>query len=337
MKITFIEKSTGGIFSLDKVIFTQFLRRKQKNIALVSGDVFFHYGDIISAVLNGSFEDLLKCYWNNLRLFVKTDFIKEEPFPWSFELFQSFFSLLYGSRTNANEYIDFINNVLYDDGTSLKNVQKAALFEMVYERGGNVLSYVTEYQSLFDVDSNPFDAESAGVISKICIENPHSEEGMKAAISLFQGKNIPVDTYGMYLFADFKNFFNYVLGRAVTLDIKIKKCANCGRYFYPENRSDTIYCGHKSPQDGNLSCKEYGSQKLWYENLKNNESMKLCRNIYQSKQMLVKRNPDIDAYKKSFERFKEESKVWKSDVRAGVKTEDEFLIWLRNVKANKFY
>ncbi|MHB1155075.1 MAG: hypothetical protein ACYC00_22455, partial [Eubacteriales bacterium] len=147
MKITFIEKSNGGIFSLDKTMFTQFLQQKQNNITLVSGDVFYNYGDIISAVLNGSFEDLLKLYWSNLRIFIKTDFIKEEPFPWSFELFQTFFSMLYSSKTNANEYIDFINNVIYDDETSLKNVQKAALFEMVYERGGNLLSYVTEYQS----------------------------------------------------------------------------------------------------------------------------------------------------------------------------------------------
>ncbi|MHB1153351.1 MAG: hypothetical protein ACYC00_13680, partial [Eubacteriales bacterium] len=147
MKITFIEKSNGGIFSLDKAMFTRFLQQKQNNITLVSGDVFFNYGDIISAVLNGTFEDLLKLYWSNLRIFIETDFIKEEPFPWSFELFQSNFSLLYSSKTNANEYIDFINNVIYDDETSLKNVQKAALFEMVYERGGNLLSYVTEYQS----------------------------------------------------------------------------------------------------------------------------------------------------------------------------------------------
>ncbi|MHB1154947.1 MAG: DUF6076 domain-containing protein, partial [Eubacteriales bacterium] len=232
---------------------------------------------------------------------------------------------------------DFINNVIYDDETSLKNVQKAALFEMVYERGGNLLSYVTEYQSLFDGDSNNFDAESASIISKICIENPHNDEGMKAAISLFQEKNIPVYTYGMYLFDDFKNFFNFVLCRAVTLNIKIKKCANCDKYFYPENRSDTIYCDNKSPQDESLSCKEYGSQKLWYDNLKNNESMKLCRNIYQSKQMLVKRNPDIDVYKKSFERFKDESKMWKADIKAGIKTEDAFLKWLKAIKENKDY
>ncbi len=31
MKITFIEKSNGGIFSLDKTMFTQFLGQKQNN------------------------------------------------------------------------------------------------------------------------------------------------------------------------------------------------------------------------------------------------------------------------------------------------------------------
>ncbi|MHB1368487.1 MAG: hypothetical protein ACYCWE_21920, partial [Eubacteriales bacterium] len=65
--------------------------------------------------------------------------------------------------------------------------------------------------------------------------------------------------------------------------------------------------------------------------------MKLCRNIYQSKQMLVKRNPDIDVYKKSFERFKDESKMWKADIKAGIKTEDAFLKWLKAIKENKDY
>jgi hypothetical protein len=31
---------------------------------------------------------------------------------------------------------------------------------MVYERGGHLLSYTTEYQSLFDGNNNNFDAES---------------------------------------------------------------------------------------------------------------------------------------------------------------------------------
>ncbi len=115
----------------------------------------------------------------------------------------------------------------------------------------------------------------------------------------------------------------------------VKKCENCQGYFIPYNRSDTIYCDRKSPQDSSLTCKEYGSQRLWYQKLKENKAALLSRNVYSAKQMLVKRNPDIKEYRDSFEKFKSLSKQWKADVKAGTKTEEEFIEWLKSVKEKK--
>lgn len=121
--------------------------------------------------------------------------------------------------------------------------------------------------------------------------------------------------------------------------LNIKKCKNCGKYFVPYNRSDTIYCDRICPQDSTRTCKEYGTQKLWYEKLKNNESSRLYRNAYQAKQMLYIRNSEdaklADVYKNSFEKFKKQSKQWKSDVKTGVKTEEEYIQWLKEVKEKK--
>ena len=38
---------------------------------------------------------------------------------------------------------------------------------------------------------------------------------------------------------------------AHAMDAKIKfvKCKNCGNYFVPIGRSDSVYCGYPSPQD----------------------------------------------------------------------------------------
>jgi len=116
----------------------------------------------------------------------------------------------------------------------------------------------------------------------------------------------------------------------------IKKCENCGKYFIPYFRSDTIYCENISPQDETRTCKEYGTQKLWYEKLKNNEAMKLCRNIHSSKQMLAKRRTDRPEYQKNFEEFKINSQQWKNDIRAGIKTEEEFIEWLKIAKEKRY-
>lgn len=51
--------------------------------------------------------------------------------------------------------------------------------------------------------------------------------------------------------------------------------------------------------------------------------------------MLVKRNPDIKAYKEMFEYFKIERKRWEAAVKSGEKTRDEFSKWLNEMKERK--
>ena len=118
-------------------------------------------------------------------------------------------------------------------------------------------------------------------------------------------------------------------------NIIVKKCANCGKYFVPRKRNDAIYCDNISPQDESKTCKEYGARQAWKTTLKEKETAGLYRNIYMSKQMLAKRNPDIEEYTASFEKFKTESKKWKSDVKSGVKSESDYLEWLKEVKEKK--
>lgn len=114
-----------------------------------------------------------------------------------------------------------------------------------------------------------------------------------------------------------------------------KRCKNCGNFFVPLSRSDEIYCNNISPQDKARTCKEYGSQKLWYDKLRADEVAKLSRNVYSSKQMLVRRNPDISEYRRMFEYFKTERKKWEGLVKSGEKSKEEYVSWLNEMKAKK--
>lgn len=116
---------------------------------------------------------------------------------------------------------------------------------------------------------------------------------------------------------------------------RFKRCKNCGRFFVPLSRADELYCDQPSPQDKSRSCKQYGSERLWYDRLKQDEAAKLARNIYMAKQMLVKRNPDILAYRRMFDYFKTERKKWEALVKAGEKTREEYIAWLNEMKARK--
>ena len=134
---------------------------------------------------------------------------------------------------------------------------------------------------------------------------------------------------------DIPSLFAASMTKIIENNIKVKRCRNCQKYFIPYNRSDTMYCDEPAPQNPTKSCKEYASQELYYKKITSNPVSKLHRKIYQQKQMLAKRNPDIEAYKTDFENFKTASKEWKKKVKNSIATENEYLQWLKDVKEKK--
>lgn len=115
----------------------------------------------------------------------------------------------------------------------------------------------------------------------------------------------------------------------------IRKCQNCGKYFIPTKRSDTLYCDNPSPADPELTCKEYGTRRLWYEKQKEDELATLSRKIASAKGMLAKRNPDIPGYAAAYNYFKEQRLVWKKAVKDGTKSRDEYREWLLAMQNQK--
>jgi len=109
----------------------------------------------------------------------------------------------------------------------------------------------------------------------------------------------------------------------------VKRCRNCDAYFVPKNRSDTIYCSGPAPQDKTKTCGKYGSEQVWKANIKSNESISLYRKIYDRKQTKFKYHQNEET-RHDFEKYKKESKQWKADVKAGIRSESEFVAWLKS-------
>ena len=116
------------------------------------------------------------------------------------------------------------------------------------------------------------------------------------------------------------------------LGLVIKVCANCGKYFAPLRRSDAIYCDRLSPFRRSKTCKEDGSQRTFEEKIKLNGAEKLRRSIYLTKQMRIRRNPDVLSYRESFEKWKIDAARWKKDLKKGRRTSEEFIQWLYDSK-----
>lgn len=115
----------------------------------------------------------------------------------------------------------------------------------------------------------------------------------------------------------------------------VKKCQNCGKYFIPTKRSDTLYCDNPSPMAPEMTCKEYGTRRLWYEKQKEDNLATLSRKIASAKGMLAKRNPDIPEYTASYNYFKEQRLIWIKAVKNGTKTQDEYRAWLELMQKSK--
>lgn len=278
---------------------------KQGGIELLSQKTgllanFFHREDGIVWDINTFY--LLKEYF---------DICVEYPFLYSMDYFDCFLDSVGGH--------DFLPEI------ALYSVEQNELGQdeiIIGEDIGFPAEYDVEYdRNHIDLDTYDYRRNSAILRRELLEFVPHSYE--------------PDNTIFVYEMSD---LLGAVLGSARTLiseQLPIKKCGICGKYFVPLNRSDTLYCDRISPKDPERTCKEYGSQKLWYDRIKNDEAAKLSRNIYSAKQMLARRNPDILAYKKMFEYFKVERKKWEALVKSGEKSREEYINWLCEMKSKK--
>ena len=112
--------------------------------------------------------------------------------------------------------------------------------------------------------------------------------------------------------------------------VAIKRCKNCGRYFIPEKRNDTIYCQWPSPQDSARTCRQIGAQIAMQNKLNEDETAKAYRKKYQSLNMAYQRETDLALKKRHLEKrkkFMTMGKSKKKELNSGNITAEEFIEW----------
>ena len=114
----------------------------------------------------------------------------------------------------------------------------------------------------------------------------------------------------------------------------IIKCKNCGQYFVPTGRSDSIYCSYPSPQDSEKTCKDIGAQVSRSNKEKTDVTTKEYRKVYMRYKMLMRRHPEEESYEEQFNRLTSEVKEWRNKLAHGMATTEEFLAWLTEFSEN---
>ncbi len=290
--------------------------------------IFYTVCDLLSVNFEALKSELLKTTDDNemVKIFYKyhpllTDInLMEQVRSWHYYSDLPLFPL--NQITSVVEYIDKISthDILSNPDVFSKFAKSCCLT--------NVLNYIIETDLKIDNMFNNF-------IEEKNIKN-YSVEWFLERLKFEKILDEHTELYEYSIMADsLIEFICSCIYYILSHDITIKRCENCNKFFVAYNRSDTLYCDRQSPQEKNWTCKEYSSKRGWYEKQKGNEVAKLYRNIYQKKQMYLRRHPELEIYKTNFENFKIASKEWKKKVKNGIATENEYLQWLKDVKEKK--
>ena len=154
--------------------------------------------------------------------------------------------------------------------------------------------------------------------------------------NLFENK-YPVYMVTSKVFNNFSDMMRFIFTEMIRLDIRVKKCRNCNKYFVP-NRLDSMYCGEASPQDKNKTCKEYGKYANFLEKSRNDEATRLYKQLYNAMNNKVRRckTPENPGGNKNFEsslkKFIAEASLFRKAIKNKVKTQDEYVQWLKKCK-----
>ena len=234
-------------------------------------------------------------------------------------------------QTQFKTIINFINNLLNLE--YLENLSIAERF-FIYKQA-DFTNYSDMSIVLNSYISLAYDVELMKYLNMNLRPNKGNFEEKAKAISEYI-KNYPTE-YNDELFISL--CFNcHIIEAACFISIleliknntPIYICKNCGNYFIPSSKKNTLYCNNI--YEHGKTCQEIGSMITYNEKLKKDEINSLYRKTLSAKKMLANRNPDIPMYLEKYEKWKNKANEFKKDIKKGLKTEEEFLKWIEETR-----
>lgn len=236
---------------------------------------------------------------------------------------------------------NFVNHTLVDNGdciSSVDSLTRSAIFnlvfrgefEIVFSQTLNFSQNINSQKREDDYKQWKHDHDFLEILDKASFSN--NEEVFNELCRLETGYKNSFVPLVDYSFDSMPDMILFVLLEMIKNNCKVKICPNCGRYFVPQNRSDELYCRNISPQDENKTCQEYGKYMTYLEKSRTDEATKLYKQIYNAKANKVKRTGN-DVLKADLNAFRERAKIWRTDIKSGAASENDYIAWLKSVKA----
>ena len=140
--------------------------------------------------------------------------------------------------------------------------------------------------------------------------------------------------HSIYTIKSSMSLILFEAAHAMDAQTKFVKCKNCGNYFVPVGRSDSVYCGYPSPQDETKECREVGANATRAKKMKNDVLTQEYRRLYMRLKMAIKRHPDDTALQERFKELTEGMKARKKQKEDGEMSVDAILEWLTSFDNN---
>ena len=134
--------------------------------------------------------------------------------------------------------------------------------------------------------------------------------------------------HSVYTIKSAMSLILFEAAHAMDAKTKFVKCKNCGNYFVPVGRSDSVYCGYPAPQDKTKECRDVGANATRARKMKNDVLTQEYRRLYMRLKMAIKRHPDDEQLQELFSELTNGMKETRSQLQKNLISTDGILEWL---------
>ncbi len=256
----------------------------------------------------------------------------------SYKMFKHYFTYLLALQHEYKKLLDFCCNTdFYSD--ALDGLTAASRFHLYCETTDAVpirpmnMSFRFTWQGFGNVSTTVRDKEAYArfkqnpgmVLNGIPRREPNAfEKEFNISPTLTEMlKVMPISVASSYRCGSLDEMLYMEFEKMLELDIRIRKCKNCGRYFIFKGNYQTEYCD-RVPEGASQSCQSIGATAKYAQKIKDNPALAIFNRAYKRFHARVKVGTvKPDAFKK----WKYEAVVMRDMCLRGELAAEEFEAW----------
>lgn len=232
----------------------------------------------------------------------------------------------YLSLLNSNSY-DSVRKFIFDD-TGCEGIGGDTVLQILltsyYTFAEKYVLTKAMFNQIMESDENDDDAHARGIEAFTAMYGEHMDMQHIDYRLILTEKGFE----SLYTIKSSFSLLIFDMAHAINTEARIGKCKNCGHYFVPEGRSDSVYCSYPLCDNKEKTCKDVGAQVTRANKEKTDAATREYRRVYMRYKMATNRHPEDKAVAAKFESLTGEIRNWRNKMADGSATTEEFLEWL---------